>query len=49
MQSAEDKLDDVTLPLMMVLERLSPLGRAAFLLHEASECGWSDALSGQSV
>jgi RNA polymerase sigma-70 factor (ECF subfamily) len=26
--------DDVTLPLMMALERLSPLERAAFLLHD---------------
>jgi RNA polymerase sigma-70 factor, ECF subfamily len=30
----EDEPDDVTLPLMMVLERLSPLERAAFLLHD---------------
>jgi RNA polymerase sigma-70 factor, ECF subfamily len=27
-------LDDVTLPLMMALERLSPLERVAFLLHD---------------
>lgn len=27
-------MDDVTLPLMMALERLSPLERAAFLLHD---------------
>lgn len=27
--------DDITLPLMIALERLSPLERAAFLLHEA--------------
>jgi len=34
--SAEDEQvdDDVTLPLMMALERLSPLERAAFLLHD---------------
>jgi RNA polymerase sigma-70 factor (ECF subfamily) len=31
---AEDEIDDVTLPLMMALERLSPLERAAFLLHD---------------
>ena len=32
---AEDELaDDITLPLMMALERLSPLERAAFLLHD---------------
>ena len=32
--SGEDELDDVTLPLLMALERLSPLERAAFLLHD---------------
>ena len=32
---AEEQIDnDVTLPLMMALERLSPLERAAFLLHD---------------
>jgi RNA polymerase sigma-70 factor (ECF subfamily) len=30
----EDESEDVTLPLMLVLERLSPLERAAFLLHD---------------
>ncbi|OHD05198.1 sigma-70 family RNA polymerase sigma factor [Sphingopyxis sp. RIFCSPHIGHO2_12_FULL_65_19] len=30
----EDEEDDVTLPLMLALERLSPLERAAFLLHD---------------
>jgi RNA polymerase sigma-70 factor (ECF subfamily) len=30
----EDEPDDVTLPLMLALERLSPLERAAFLLHD---------------
>jgi RNA polymerase sigma-70 factor (ECF subfamily) len=29
-----DETDDVTLPLMLALERLSPLERAAFLLHD---------------
>ncbi|MCJ2061987.1 RNA polymerase sigma factor SigJ [Methylobacterium sp. J-088] len=29
-----EPLDDITLPLMMALERLSPLERAAFLLHD---------------
>jgi RNA polymerase sigma-70 factor (ECF subfamily) len=29
-----DEMDDVTLPLMLALERLSPLERAAFLLHD---------------
>ena len=34
-ESVEDELDDdVTLPLLMALERLSPLERAAFLLHD---------------
>jgi RNA polymerase sigma-70 factor (ECF subfamily) len=31
---AEQEVDDVTLPLMLALERLSPLERAAFLLHD---------------
>lgn len=30
----ESEFDDITLPLMMALERLSPLERAAFLLHD---------------
>ncbi|HTV71783.1 MAG TPA: sigma-70 family RNA polymerase sigma factor [Rhizobiaceae bacterium] len=30
----DDEIDDVTLPLMMALERLSPLERAAFILHD---------------
>jgi len=33
-EAAEDEIDDVTLPLMIALERLSPLERAAFLLHD---------------
>ena len=33
-ETAEDEVDDITLPLMMALERLSPLERAAFLLHD---------------
>ncbi|MEI9890206.1 MAG: sigma-70 family RNA polymerase sigma factor [Caulobacteraceae bacterium] len=31
---AEGEADDVTLPLLLALERLSPLERAAFLLHD---------------
>jgi RNA polymerase sigma-70 factor (ECF subfamily) len=31
---AEDEIEDVTLPLMLALERLSPLERAAFILHD---------------
>jgi RNA polymerase sigma-70 factor (ECF subfamily) len=30
----EEPIEDVTLPLMLALERLSPLERAAFLLHD---------------
>jgi RNA polymerase sigma-70 factor (ECF subfamily) len=30
----DDEVDDITLPLMVALERLSPLERAAFLLHD---------------
>lgn len=30
----EQEMDDITLPLMLALERLSPLERAAFLLHD---------------
>ncbi|HEY6991499.1 MAG TPA: sigma-70 family RNA polymerase sigma factor [Bryobacteraceae bacterium] len=33
-EAAEEEIDDVTLPLMLALERLSPLERAAFLLHD---------------
>jgi len=33
-EAAEDEVDDVTLPLMIALERLSPPERAAFLLHD---------------
>jgi RNA polymerase sigma-70 factor (ECF subfamily) len=33
-ETGEDELDDVTLLLLMALERLSPLERAAFLLHD---------------
>ena len=33
-ESDRDEMDDVTLPLLMALERLSPLERAAFLLHD---------------
>jgi RNA polymerase sigma-70 factor (ECF subfamily) len=33
-ESGEDEADDVTLPLLMALDRLSPLERAAFLLHD---------------
>jgi RNA polymerase sigma-70 factor, ECF subfamily len=38
----EDVDDDVTLPLMMALERLSPLERAAFLLHDVFGVGFEE-------
>ena len=39
---AEDEIDDVTLPLLMALERLSPLERAAFLLHDVFGLGFEE-------
>jgi RNA polymerase sigma-70 factor, ECF subfamily len=41
-ESAEDEVDDVTLPLMIALERLSPLERAAFLLHDVFGVGFDE-------
>lgn len=41
-ESGEDALDDVTLPLLMALERLSPLERAAFLLHDVFGLGFEE-------
>ncbi|WP_342360318.1 sigma-70 family RNA polymerase sigma factor [Terrarubrum flagellatum] len=42
-ESSEDAVDeDVTLPLMMALERLSPLERAAFLLHDVFGMGFDE-------
>jgi RNA polymerase sigma-70 factor (ECF subfamily) len=38
----EDEADDVTLPLMLALERLSPLERAAFLLHDVFGVGFDE-------
>jgi len=38
----EDEVEDVTLPLMLVLERLSPLERAAFLLHDVFGLGFDE-------
>jgi RNA polymerase sigma-70 factor (ECF subfamily) len=40
-QEVED-LDDITLPLMLALERLSPLERAAFLLHDVFGLGFEE-------
>jgi RNA polymerase sigma-70 factor (ECF subfamily) len=38
----EDEVEDVTLPMMLVLERLSPLERAAFLLHDVFGLGFDE-------
>lgn len=38
----EDDRDDLTLHLMMALERLSPLERAAFLLHDVFDVGFDE-------
>jgi RNA polymerase sigma-70 factor, ECF subfamily len=38
----EEDDDDVTLPLMLALERLSPLERAAFLLHDVFGLGFDE-------
>lgn len=38
----EDEVEDVTLPLMLALERLSPLERAAFLLHDVFGLGFDE-------
>ncbi|HVY98529.1 MAG TPA: sigma-70 family RNA polymerase sigma factor [Dongiaceae bacterium] len=39
---AEPEEDDVTLPLLLALERLSPLERAAFLLHDVFGLGFDE-------
>src|SRR5262249_24150041 len=41
-EEAEDEIDDVTLPLLMALERLSPPERAAFLLHDVFGVGFEE-------
>jgi RNA polymerase sigma-70 factor (ECF subfamily) len=41
-EADEDAIDDVTLPLMLALERLSPLERAAFLLHDVFGVGFEE-------
>jgi RNA polymerase sigma-70 factor, ECF subfamily len=38
----EEEKDEVTLPLMLALERLSPLERAAFLLHDVFGLGFDE-------
>lgn len=41
----EEEAEDVTLPLMLALERLSPLERAAFLLHDVFGLGFEEVAS----
>lgn len=41
-EDGEDEVEDVTLPLMLALERLSPLERAAFLLHDVFGLGFEE-------
>jgi RNA polymerase sigma-70 factor, ECF subfamily len=38
----EQEVEDVTLPLMLAMERLSPLERAAFLLHDVFGVGFEE-------
>jgi RNA polymerase sigma-70 factor (ECF subfamily) len=38
----DEETEDVTLPLMLALERLSPLERAAFLLHDVFGLGFEE-------
>ena len=38
----DDKIDDITLPLMVALERLSPLERAAFLMHDVFDVAFAE-------
>ncbi|BAK65188.1 MULTISPECIES: sigma-70 family RNA polymerase sigma factor [Sphingobium] len=41
-EDAGEEEEDVTLPLMLALERLSPLERAAFLLHDVFGLGFAE-------
>lgn len=41
----EEPLEDVTLSLMIALERLSPLERAAFILHDVFSMGFEEVAS----
>ena len=38
----DEEVDEITLPLMMALERLSPLERAAFLLHDVFDTPFAE-------
>jgi RNA polymerase sigma-70 factor (ECF subfamily) len=42
LDAPEHDMDDITLPLMVALERLSPLERAAFLLHDVFGVGFDE-------
>lgn len=41
-EEEQEEVEDVTLPLMLALERLSPLERAAFLLHDVFGVGFDE-------
>lgn len=41
-EADNDEVEDVTLPLMMALERLTPLERGAFLLHDVFGIGFDE-------
>jgi RNA polymerase sigma-70 factor (ECF subfamily) len=41
-EANDEDVDDVTLPLMLALERLSPLERAAFLLHDLFDVNFDE-------
>ncbi len=41
-ETDDDEIDDITLPLMMALERLSPLERAAFLMHDVFDVAFAE-------
>jgi len=41
-EADDNQIDDVTLPSMMALERLSPLERGAFLLHDVFGIGFEE-------
>jgi RNA polymerase sigma-70 factor, ECF subfamily len=41
-ETTPDDIDEVTLPLLLALERLSPLERAAFLLHDVFGVGFQE-------
>jgi RNA polymerase sigma-70 factor (ECF subfamily) len=41
-EAQQHEVEDVTLPLLMALERLSPLERAAFLLHDVFGVGFEE-------